>query len=129
MKPCAILGDTDIPTGIRSRLLLTVRELITERGVDRFLISYHGDFDCLAHSVLREAKKSYPHIRYTVLLPYATPCPIRLTPSEVVRIRQEELEQRLTGEADILLLWISEGESRIAKIAQRTVHKELILLA
>ena len=41
-----------------------------EYGVTEFIVGHYGGFDHLAASAVKEAKRFYPEVRLTLLLPY-----------------------------------------------------------
>lgn len=41
-----------------------------EHGVTEFIVGHYGGFDRLAASTLKEAKRFYPEVKLTLLLPY-----------------------------------------------------------
>ena len=62
--------DTCDPDGaIQLWLTQTVEDLIG-RGADLFYLGGYGRFDSMAASVVREQKKSHPHIQAILVLPY-----------------------------------------------------------
>ena len=67
---CTFFGHRDCPDSIKPKLRETLVRLITEEGVDRFLVGNHGSFDALVYSVLCELRNIYPHITVTVVLAY-----------------------------------------------------------
>ncbi len=67
---CTFFGHKDAPDAIYQKLLKVVEELFLERNVDRFLVGTHGIFDSLALKALRELKKKYPLLVYSVVLAY-----------------------------------------------------------
>ena len=70
MASCTFFGHRDCPSDIRNRLKETLIDLIENHGVDFFYIGSHGQFDAMAHNILRELKTVYPMIEYTVVLAY-----------------------------------------------------------
>ena len=67
---CTFFGHKDAPDAIYPKLLKVVEELFLEHNVDRFLVGTHGSFDSLALKALRELKKKYPLLVYSVVLAY-----------------------------------------------------------
>lgn len=70
MGVCTFFGHRDCPDTVRPRLRETLVRLIEAEGVDLFYVGNHGAFDAMVHLLLRELEKSYPHIRYAVVLAY-----------------------------------------------------------
>lgn len=54
---------------LRSWLISTIEPLILD-GADTFYLGGYGSFDSLAATVLRELKKTYPHIQLVLVLAY-----------------------------------------------------------
>ena len=67
---CTFFGHKDAPDAIYPKLLKVVEELFLEHNVDRFLVGTHGSFDSLSLKALRELKKKYPLLVYSVVLAY-----------------------------------------------------------
>ena len=67
---CVFFGHKDAPVAIYPKLLAVIEELFLEHNVDRFLVGTHGSFDSLALKALRELKKKYPLLVYSVVLAY-----------------------------------------------------------
>lgn len=70
MCVCTFFGHKDCPDSIRERLRETLTELIIEYHVDMFYVGNQGQFDAIVRSILRELKKEYSQINYTVVLAY-----------------------------------------------------------
>ena len=68
MAACTFFGHRDCPEDVRPQVRETVARLIEEYGVDMFYVGNHGRFDAIVRSVLRDAARQYPHIRYAVVL-------------------------------------------------------------
>ena len=47
-----------------------VEQHIVEYGVTEFIVGHYGGFDRLAASAVKEAKRFYPEVKLTLLLPY-----------------------------------------------------------
>ena len=67
---CCFLGHKDTPPSICGKLEEVIEKLITENGVDSFLMGNQGNFDSMALSILRSMKAQYPYISYNVVLAY-----------------------------------------------------------
>jgi uncharacterized phage-like protein YoqJ len=67
---CTFFGHRDCPEAIRPKLRETLIELIEHDGVDLFYVGNQGAFDAMVRSVLQELIPKYPHIGYSVVLPY-----------------------------------------------------------
>lgn len=69
-RTCCFIGHRDIIHNIRSQLTAQIERLITDNLADSFLIGHQGSFDMMAYSVLKELKKKYPQIYYSIVLAY-----------------------------------------------------------
>ncbi|MBQ3815219.1 MAG: hypothetical protein II836_04125 [Clostridia bacterium] len=67
---CFLIGCRDTPEALYPAILEAVKEHIAERGVREFLVGHYGAFDRLAAAAVREAKRTCPEARLTLLLPY-----------------------------------------------------------
>ena len=67
---CTFFGHANTPDNIRPQLIHVLTELILHHDANTFYLGHQGNFDRMARSVLRELQKTYPHIRYTVVLAY-----------------------------------------------------------
>ena len=70
MVVCCFFGHHDTPETVKTDLNECVTRLIENNEADSFLVGTHGKFDSMVLSVLRSAKKTYPHIAYSVVLAY-----------------------------------------------------------
>lgn len=59
-----------IQRGIERYLFGLVCGCRAEYGVTEFIVGHYGGFDCLAASAVKEAKRFYPEVKLTLLLPY-----------------------------------------------------------
>ena len=67
---CTFFGHRDCDESIKEDLKKTVIDLIENRGVVRFLLGNHGNFDRLTLDVLRKCKREFPYIDFCVVLAY-----------------------------------------------------------
>ena len=67
---CTFFGHANAPSEIKSRLKEVITKLIENRGVDRFYVGNHGNFDRMALAVLKELSEVYPQIDYCVVYAY-----------------------------------------------------------
>ncbi len=81
MKTCFFIGHRDAPEWVDAALALAVERHIVEYGVTEFIVGHYGNFDRLAAAAVIAAKRAYPQITLTLLLPYhptvhpiETPC-------------------------------------------------------
>jgi uncharacterized phage-like protein YoqJ len=70
LKTCFFIGNHDAPESLKERLEQTVEQLITERGVDDFVVGRYGSFDRMAAGAVKAAKKRHPEVTLSMLLPY-----------------------------------------------------------
>lgn len=70
MKSCFLIGHRDAPEEVFPLLRAAVERHIVEYGVTSFLVGHYGGFDCMAAQAVREAKRTHPEVRLTLLLPY-----------------------------------------------------------
>ena len=73
MKTCFFIGHRDAPESIRPAIAAAVENLITEHGVEEFVVGYHGNFDFFSRDAVAALKKTYPQIRLYLLTPYDAP--------------------------------------------------------
>lgn len=67
---CTFFGSSDTPLKVKNKLKETITALIENRGVDRFYVGNHGNFDKIALAVLKELSGLYPQIDYCVVYAY-----------------------------------------------------------
>lgn len=67
---CTFFGHRVCPYSVKAELKCVLKRLIEKCDVDDFYVGNHGHFDEIVLSTLRELKKLYPHIRYSVVLAY-----------------------------------------------------------
>ena len=65
---CAFFGHHDASEAIYPKLKNTIEELITDRGVGRFMVGNNGAFDNMVYKALCELRRAYPHISVQVVL-------------------------------------------------------------
>ena len=70
MKSCFFVGHREASEEIYPSLYAAVEQHILEYGVTEFIVGYYGGFDRLAASAVKEAKRFYPEVKLTLLLPY-----------------------------------------------------------
>ena len=69
-KSCFFIGHREASEEIYPVLYAAVEQHIVEYGVTEFIVGHYGGFDRLAASAVKEAKRFYPEVRLTLLLPY-----------------------------------------------------------
>ena len=72
MKTCTFFGHSDAPSDILDKLYLILEDLIVNKDVGCFLVGNQGAFDRTVLRTLRLLKVDYPHILYSVVIPYLT---------------------------------------------------------
>ena len=70
MAVCTFFGHRECPDTIKPKLRETLVDLIVNHGVDMFYVGNQGRFDAIVRSALRDLRKEYPQIDYTVVLAY-----------------------------------------------------------
>ena len=70
MKSCFFIGHREASEEIYPALYAAVEQHIVEYGVTEFIVGHYGGFDRLAASAVKEAKRFYPEVKLTLLLPY-----------------------------------------------------------
>lgn len=69
-KSCFFIGHREASEEIYPALHAAVEQHILDYGVTEFIVGHYGGFDHLAASAVKEAKRFYPEVRLTLLLPY-----------------------------------------------------------
>lgn len=69
-KSCFFIGHREASEEIYPALYVAVEQHILEYGVTEFIVGQYGGFDRLAASAVKEAKRFYPEVKLTLLLPY-----------------------------------------------------------
>ena len=69
-RACCFFGHREVVHNIRAELKSVIEKLIVTEKVGNFYVGNQGQFDSMVYSVLKEPKKQYPQIRYTVVLAY-----------------------------------------------------------
>lgn len=67
-KTCTFFGHRDCPASVMPKLRTVLVDLIEHHGVEQFYVGRQGNFDTMVRAVLRELAKTYPQIRYAVVL-------------------------------------------------------------
>ena len=70
IRTACFFGHRDVTHDIRSKLQFIIEQLITEKQINSFYVGHQGQFDSMVYSVLKNLKKSYPQICYSVVLAY-----------------------------------------------------------
>ena len=69
MSVCTFFGHSEC-YGLDAAVLRSAIEDFINRGVTKFLVGNHGQFDGMVFSCLQELSKDYPEISYSVALAY-----------------------------------------------------------
>ena len=69
-KSCFFIGHREASEEIYPVLHAAVEQHIVEYGVTEFFVGHYGGFDRLAALAVKEAKRFYPEVKLTLLLPY-----------------------------------------------------------
>lgn len=69
-KSCFFIGHRDTPAEIYPALYAAIEDHIVSYGVREFVVGHYGSFDRLAASAVKAAKRIYPDVKLTLLLPY-----------------------------------------------------------
>ena len=69
-KSCFFIGHREAFEEIYPALYAAVEQHILEYGVTEFIVGHYGGFDRLAASAVKEARRFYPEVKLTLLLPY-----------------------------------------------------------
>ncbi len=70
MPTCFFIGHKNAPEELYPLLLTSIKQHITEFGVENFIVGDYGNFDQLATRALLKLKKQHPEIILTLLLAY-----------------------------------------------------------
>ena len=73
LKRCCFAGHNETyGDEVKQRIKEIAIKLIKEKGIAEFWVGNYGGFDRCAASAIREAKRTYPHIKLVLVLPYLT---------------------------------------------------------
>lgn len=70
VKSCFFIGHREASVEVFPALQNAVEKHITEYGVTEFIVGHYGGFDRLAAKAVIAAKRMYPGITLSLLLPY-----------------------------------------------------------
>lgn len=120
---------------VRSWLISTLEPLITD-GADTFYLGGYGAFDSLAASVLRELKKTCPHIQIILVLAYlnrntdtsgydATLYPeLEEVPPRFAISKRNE---RMVDMADVVVAYVTHSWGGAAKTLEYATRKRKVI--
>lgn len=69
-KRCFFIGHRETPDALLPAIQHAVEKMITEYGVNEFVVGHYGNFDRLAASAVMTAKHNHPEVFLLMLLPY-----------------------------------------------------------
>lgn len=69
-KRCFFIGHRETPDALLPAIQHAVEKMITEYGVNEFVVGHYGNFDRLAASAVITAKRNHPEVSLLMLLPY-----------------------------------------------------------
>ena len=69
-KRCFFIGHRETPDALLPAIQHAVEKMITEYGVNEFVVGHYGNFDRLAASAVITAKHNHPKVSLLMLLPY-----------------------------------------------------------
>jgi len=67
---CTFFGHRNTEDRLEPKIKSAIIDLIEHKNVALFYVGNNGRFDSIVRKILRELKKSYPHINYFVVLAY-----------------------------------------------------------
>ena len=72
-KTCAFLRNATIwnTREVMEKIKLTAIDLITNKGVDIFLVGTKGNFETLSHKMMEQIQRDYPDIKIMLVIAYA----------------------------------------------------------
>lgn len=70
MKSCFFIGHRDAPAEIFPAIVEAVEDHIITYAVTEFTVGNYGSFDRMAARAVIDAKKKYPQITLSLLIPY-----------------------------------------------------------
>ena len=70
VKSCFFIGHREASSEVLPALAEAVEQHITECGVTEFIVGNYGNFDHMAAKAVIAAKKRYPEITLSMLIPY-----------------------------------------------------------
>lgn len=137
MKSCFFVGHADAPEDIFTALLEAVEYHIVKLGVTSFFVGQYGAYDRMAARAVMTAKKKYPDVELTLLLPYhpaerpvekpegfdATYYPLGLqnTPN---RFAIPKANRLMVGSVDHIIAYVWHSASNAGKVLEYAVAKE-----
>ena len=133
MASCTFFGHRLVESGLATKLLSTIEDMILHKNVTVFYVGNHGEFDSMARNVLRKIKSDYSYIKYYVVLAYLPskkrefdddwdetifPEGLETVPKRLAIIKRNEW---MIEKSDYVITYIThEGNaSKFAKIAEK----------
>lgn len=134
---CSFFGHRDCPNSIKPKLFEAIKNQF-EQGVTEFYIGNHGNFDKMALSCLRELKRDYAEIRYTVILAYLPTEPNAYLPEETIfpegieavpkRFAIDFRNRWIVNHSDIIISYIDHSWGGAAKYVKKAKNRGAIIL-
>lgn len=129
---CAFFGHRDCPDSIKSKLFETIKSQI-EQGTTQFYVGNNGKFDAMVLSCLRELKKEYPEIHYTVVLAYIPKNSGIYQPEETIipegiefvpkRFAIDFRNRNMVEKSDTVIAYVSRSVGGAAKYLKKAKNK------
>lgn len=69
-KSCFFIGHREASSEIMPALKATIERHIVEYGVTEFIVGHYGGFDRMATKAVITAKKQFPEVTLSLLIPY-----------------------------------------------------------
>lgn len=117
-----------------------LRQVCTDliiQGADEFFLGGYGHFDYMCASVLRELKKTHPHIRLVLVLPYLNSTMIADGYDETVYPPLESVPKRfaisrrnewMVRESDVVVAYVIRGFGGAAKTLDYARRKKKTII-
>ena len=129
---CTFFGHKDCSNSIKPKLIKIIKEQI-KLGTTCFYVGNHGNFDTLALSCLRELKKEYKELCYSVVLAYLpTDSNAYLQEETIFPEGIEQIPKRfaidfrnrwLINHADTVITYVSHSWGGAAKYTKKAKNK------
>ncbi len=134
-------GHSNTSSDVNEALRAVITELIEVRGVSRFYVGNHGDFDRIVTRVLQECAAVYLHIRYAVVLAYyphqmvqteTPPAEETVFPEEVAcapkRYAIIRRNQWMIDRADYVVTCVWDTATNAAEFKEMAMRKQKIVI-
>lgn len=137
---CTFFGHRDCSENVREKLRKTIVGLIENDSVDTFYVGEQGNFDRLVHAELKELKKQYPTIKYTIILAYHPATRQGRTSEEcdtlfpeipgnvLPRYAIDKRNQWMIEKADYVITYVRHVTGGAAKFREKAIKKGKIVI-